>query len=181
MLKRFKIDGRMQEVFVLRETTARIVFVPIKSMHRVDYERFKEMLKAKPPRADLLDYMTKYRLKNGLNALIQYDNLIQVANIHNNVGTRIKKTDEITADLSRPVADTSTSAPANAPATVVTPEAPEVDDVDTLELSSAPKVPSYRYTDKHGKQKIWSGKGRVPDTIAEYVTGGGDMDDFLEV
>jgi len=173
MLKRFKIDGRMQEVFTLRETDERIVYVPVKSMHRVDYDRFKEMIGKKPPRVDLLDYMSKYKLSNGLNALVQYDSLIQVANVHNNSATRVKKTDEIIASFEHKsqTEDRSKVAEAQQAPQPVVQQAPE--------LSTQPQVQVYRFTNKHNKLQEWSGQGRQPDFIKEYAEAGGDINDFL--
>lgn len=173
MLKRFKIDNRMQEVFVLRQSDTRIVYVPVKSMHRVDYERFKEMSEQKPPRVDLLDYMSKTKLKNGVNALVQYDNIIHVANINKEVGTRIKKTEEIIGSFEHNVQESTAQ---------VTP-APTTDEVRSLTAVNVDSInsskPLYRFRNKHGKLQEWSGQGRKPDAIQEHLDAGGSLDDFL--
>lgn len=192
MLKRFKIDGRMQEVFVLRQSDTRIVYVPVKSMHRVDYERFKEMSTAKPPRADLLEYMSKTKLKNGVNALVQYDNLIHVANINKDGGTRIKKTEEIIDSFEHNAlvkGDAHTKEQPQPQIVYVQAPVQQVqapvqsdvqDDVQSLSTKESDAPKSYRFVDKHGKTRIWGGQGRKPDAIQEHLDAGGSLDDFLE-
>lgn len=166
MLQRFKIDNRMHEVFVLKKTDTRIVYVPVKSLHRIDYERFKEMSMKKPPNGDLLDYMSKTKLNNGVNALVQYDNLIHVANVHNNVGTRVKKTEEIINGFSN-----EPSVPQQASTVEQTQSIIPLKDTETKSL--------YRFTNKHGKLQEWTGQGRVPDFLKEHIENGGDIDDYL--
>ena len=72
-----RVDGRTQRVFVLKESDERIVYIPIKSLHRVDYDRLLDIEKASAP-GKMLDLMLKTTLNNGRNALVQYDSIIQV-------------------------------------------------------------------------------------------------------
>lgn len=176
MLKRFKIDGRMQEVFVLRETDSRVVYVPVKSMHRTDYERFKKMTSEKPPRVDMLDYMSKTKLSNGMNALVQYDRLIQVANIHNNIGTRVKKTEEIVDSFEH----ASLVAQSNAGVNPLPQQAFVAEPVvQQLQTSAPQEKPVYEFINRHGKKQQWSGQGRKPDVIQAHLDAGGNLEDFL--
>jgi DNA-binding protein H-NS len=181
MLKRFKIDGRMQEVFVLRQTENRIVYVPVKSMHRVDYERFKEMSAQKPPRVDLLDYMAKYKLKNGVNALVQYDKIIHVANVHNEIGTRVKKTEEIIDKFEHMSNTNQEPQPKRAvePQQVNEPVAQQVAVQHLQDVTTGDdEKPVYQFTNKHGKLQQWFGQGRVPDFLKDHIEAGGDIEDY---
>jgi len=93
-VKDIRIDGRMQRVFILKETETRVVYIPVKSLHRVDYERLKD-LESRADAGKLLELMQKTTLGNGMNALVQFDNLIQVADLSGaNVGSRIRKPSE---------------------------------------------------------------------------------------
>ena len=77
-MKDIRIDNRLQRVFVLRETKDRIVYIPVKTLHRVDYERLREIAERKTS-DDMLTVMGEVTLSNGINALLQYDSLICVA------------------------------------------------------------------------------------------------------
>jgi len=77
MMKDLRIDGRMQRVFVLLDAKDRIVYIPLKSLHRVDYEVLKEASEKHGDR--LMDALKKTKLKNGRNALAQYESIIQVS------------------------------------------------------------------------------------------------------
>jgi hypothetical protein len=94
MLKDIRIDGRMQRVFVLKETSERILYIALKSLHRVDYDQLLDIDKTYPK--DMLEGMRKTKLANGRNALAQYDAIIQVSVKNQPTGdiSRIRKPDE---------------------------------------------------------------------------------------
>lgn len=75
-MKVIKVKGKPIQGFVLKETDESIVFIPVKYLHRVDYERLKEV-EAKNPN-DMLGELKKTKLSNGINALVQYDKSIIV-------------------------------------------------------------------------------------------------------
>lgn len=78
-MKTVIIDGITQRVFVLAENSNRMVYISTKTIHRVDYERLLE-IESKFP-GDMLKGMEKTALDNGRNALVQYDSIIQVAEL----------------------------------------------------------------------------------------------------
>lgn len=93
-MKDVRIDGKLQRVFVLKETEKRLVYIPVRSLMEVDYIRLIDMEKKG---GDLLKVMTETKLDNGRNALVQYDNIIQVMNYtdkDNKLGTRLRKPEE---------------------------------------------------------------------------------------
>ena len=91
MQKDIKIDGRMQRVFVLTENDKRICYIPLKSLHRVDYEQLKDL--SHKYKSRMMEGMAETTLQNGRNALRQYDKIIQVAN-KGEAPTRLKKPEE---------------------------------------------------------------------------------------
>lgn len=94
-MKDFKIDGRLQRVFVLRETDERVIYMPVRSLHRVDYERMVDLEnKNKSSKDDLLTIMADTRLDNGMNALVVYKNVIQVMEKGENGNSRILRANE---------------------------------------------------------------------------------------
>lgn len=165
-MKDVKINSRLQRVFVLKESEDRLVYIPVKSLHRVDYERLKKMSGEKPPRMDLLDFMAKKKLDNGINALVQFDGLIQVSKQFGHSNLRLKKPDEVIRD-----AEINASVVAAAEQTGDITPAKEKEEVE--------RVGEYVFTNKHGKEQTWGGKGRVPDVLQEYAANGGDIDDFF--
>ncbi|WP_234498124.1 H-NS family nucleoid-associated regulatory protein [Vibrio maritimus] len=42
-----------------------------------------------------------------------------------------------------------------------------------------PRPPKYKYTDLNGNEKTWTGQGRTPSPIQEYLDEGGALEDFL--
>ncbi len=91
-MKDIRINGRNQRVFVLKETDERVVYIPVKALHHVDYIRLKD-IEAKG--GVMLDRMSETTLDNGRNALVQYDDLIQVlVKTGKNTGERLLKPDE---------------------------------------------------------------------------------------
>lgn len=48
----------------------------------------------------------------------------------------------------------------------------------TVKSKRAPRPAKYRYTED-GQEKTWTGQGRMPKAIAEAVTAGKALDDFL--
>lgn len=99
-MKDVRINGRMARVFVLKETSDRLVYIPLKSIHRVDYDRLLEIETISTrTKVEMLDVMSNHKLDNGRNALLQYDSIIQVMQKTSNVGSvdvgeRLKKPEE---------------------------------------------------------------------------------------
>lgn len=109
-MKDLRIDGRMQRVFVLLETDERMVYIPVKSLHRVDYD-FLIDLEDKWPR-NMLEGLKKSKLPNGRNALVQYENIIQVLQFTGKGNeVRIKKPHERQPEEVQPVQVEVVSAP----------------------------------------------------------------------
>lgn len=90
-MKDINIDGKVQRVFVLTETEKRVVYIPLKDLHRVDYERLVEFDKEE---GELMKVMARSTLDNGMNALTQYEKLFQIADINDGKGTRVRKPEE---------------------------------------------------------------------------------------
>lgn len=76
-MKDIRVDGAFQRVFVLTESEDRIVYIPLKHLHRTDYDRLVAIEKA-AGRGEMLTEMRKTVLDNGKNALVLYDSIIQV-------------------------------------------------------------------------------------------------------
>lgn len=99
-MKDIVIDGRLQRVFVLLENANRVVYIALKSIHKVDYERLLEIekLAGKQP---MLEIMKNYTLpKNNRNALQHFEHIIQVAEKSDSrQATRIRKPGEPEAAL----------------------------------------------------------------------------------
>lgn len=94
-MKTLRIDGRLAKVFVLKETQDSLVYIPVKSLFRIDYER---LLKMEEQGGELLKTMAKTMLDNGRNALVQYDNVIQVLRYtegQTDTGVRVRRPDEL--------------------------------------------------------------------------------------
>lgn len=95
-MKTLRIDGRLQKVFVLRETDDRLVYIPVKSCFLVDY---KKLLDLENRGGDLLKHLSNETLPNGRNALTQFDNLICVMNKKSDQeGERLRKPEEAMLD-----------------------------------------------------------------------------------
>lgn len=98
-MKDIRVDGIFQRVFVLSEAQGdngktRIVYIPIKALHRTDYDRLL-LIEKTAGRRPMLEEMKKTTLDNGKNALALYDSLIQVVEMNDNIrGTRLQKPDE---------------------------------------------------------------------------------------
>jgi hypothetical protein len=86
-MKDFKIDGVLQRVFVLAESDQRVVYIPVKALSRVDYTRLID-IESKNPSA-MLETMKKTTLDNGKNALVLYENLLQVL-VKDGAATNVK-------------------------------------------------------------------------------------------
>lgn len=104
MMSDIRIDGRLQRVFVLTQTDERILYIPLKSLHRVDYEQLTKI--SKEFGNGMLEGMRKTTLNNGRNALTQYDQMIQVSIIQKRTpkettGKRIKKPEEVMVEVAR--------------------------------------------------------------------------------
>lgn len=93
-MKDLTIDGKLQRVFVLAESSERIVYIPIRSLNETDYARLVE-IENKNPR-DMLAEMEKTTLSNGRNALSVYDAVIQVMKKNTEkAGERLPKPEEM--------------------------------------------------------------------------------------
>lgn len=91
-MKTLRIDGRLQKVFVLRETDDRVVYIPVKACFLVDYKKLLELEKRG---GDILKHLSNETLSNGRNALVTYDHLIEVMRKGaEEDGSRLKKPDE---------------------------------------------------------------------------------------
>lgn len=93
-MKVLRIDNQAVKVFVLKETEDSLVYIPVKSLALVDYQR---LLKMEANGGELLKTMAKETLDNGRNALIQYDNIIQVlryTDAEQSHGIRVKRPSE---------------------------------------------------------------------------------------
>lgn len=110
-MKNVKIDGKLSRVFVLKETDDSLVYIPVKSLFRVDYEKLCELEKEG---GELLKVLSKTTLPNGRNALVQYDSLIQVLRYTDEEkkqhGSRLKKPDEVFAEVEQQAAITEAQA-----------------------------------------------------------------------
>lgn len=105
-MKDVRIDGRLTRVFVLKESDDRLIYIPLKVLHRIDYDRLVSIENAvKGGGMSMLERMSEVKLDNGRNALTQYDSLIQVMNktiIDGRLaGVRMRKPGE-PEDLSQP-------------------------------------------------------------------------------
>jgi len=74
-MKVVRINGKAAKVFVLKETEESLVYIPVNSIQRVDYERLLEIEKRG---GEMLNEMRKTKLDNGMNALTLYDEVISV-------------------------------------------------------------------------------------------------------
>lgn len=92
-MKDIRVDGRLQRVFVLKENDDALVYIPLTSLFRIDYER---LLDIEAQGGEMLKVMQRTVLDNGINALAQYDKVIQVMKYGSSKkeGTRRRKPDE---------------------------------------------------------------------------------------
>lgn len=145
-MKNIKIDGRTQRVFVLKETEDSLVYIPVKALFLVDYERFRDM---EEKGGELLKTMMNTTLDNGRNALVQYDNIIQVLRYVDGgkkTGVRLMKPSEVIAmaeaETNREKSTVQHETPATpppAPVRAAEPERSEQDEVDPL--APTPEAP----------------------------------------
>ena len=195
-MKDIRVNGRLQRVFVLQENEKRIVYIPVKTLHRVDYDRLKKMEESKPANLPLLDFMSKQKLDNGRLALVQFDALIQVANVgENGDSTRLVKPDErlILAQLSKEenkdagkkvqveIIQVPVQVPVYAPQPATTTHQNLLGEQVPATTAPAPLTESkmqYRFINKHGKTQEWSGQGRMPDFLKELEESGGDIEQY---
>lgn len=123
-MKNIKINGLTRRVFVLKEADERIVYIPIKYLHRVDYDQLIEIQKEAPP-GMMLEALKKVKLKNGRNALLQLDSVIHVAIFTDETKTNaipLRKDGVIVETKKKKRVDVEVSAlgiPTSQPATVV--------------------------------------------------------------
>lgn len=112
MMKDIRIDGRLQRVFVLKETTERIVYIPLKTLHRIDYEALKDV--SEKFGKDMMEGLKKTKLANGRNALAQYDSIIQVSVKKGDDSERMRKPEEalVAVETKKVVEEATPVAPA---------------------------------------------------------------------
>lgn len=122
MMKDYRIDGKMQRVFILAESPERVAYISLKTLNRIDYNRLNE-ISIKNPK-NMLEEMRTTTLENGQNALTLYDNIIQVSVLGTgDTATRMKKSDEggksvnDNESIAEPASNPSDDAPAPAPKT----------------------------------------------------------------
>lgn len=97
-MKTLRIDGRLQKVFVLRETDDRLVYIPVKACFLIDY---KKLLELENRGGDILKHMSNETLSNGRNMLVTMDSLIEVMHKKTDQdGDRLRKPEEAMIDLS---------------------------------------------------------------------------------
>lgn len=191
-----RVNGRLQRVFVLKQTDERVVYIPVKTLHRVDYDRLKKMEESKPANLPLLDFMSKQKLDNGRLALVQFDKLIQVATLDaSGDAVRLTKPDEkmIHAQLGglekkekeqQQVQVQIIQVPVEVPVYVPQPATGLAGNGvgANIPASVAPEPdeskPMYRFINKHGNEQTWSGKGKRPDFIREVQEAGGDIEQY---
>lgn len=159
------IDGRNQLVFILRETEDRLVYIPVKNLHRVDYERLKKAEAEKSKRVDLLEHLKDKKSDNGRNMLELYDSIMQVCHKADKTHVRIHKPHESETAHEKQLREQK--------------EAEDAKNNKPAEDPNGETVRVYEY-EHNGKTKHWSGHGRMPVTIKAHVEDGGDMEDFAK-
>ena len=76
-MKDIVLEGVPERVFPLRETEQCIVYIPLRKLLPVDYQRLLHFERTSRDE-DLLKTMRDNELDNGQNALVQYSSLIEV-------------------------------------------------------------------------------------------------------
>lgn len=183
-MKDIRIDGRWQRVFVLRETDDRVVYIPIKSLHRVDYDRLVKAEKDRPKSGDLMEYLRKIKFDNGRNALAQLDNLVQVCNKSDEkVASRLQKSDEKMRAVDAATSVKDADQTPNSQVLNENTSSGTQKSVTSLENPDDPNKPvdgvEYLYTHhSNGQKRIWGGKGPMPKVIQDHIDNGGKLSDF---
>tara|TARA_B100000700_G_scaffold325735_1_gene435276 strand:- start:621 stop:1190 length:570 start_codon:yes stop_codon:yes gene_type:complete len=176
-----KINNRTHKVFVLDKTEKRIVYIPVKSCHRVDYDRLRDAEKQAPKNYPLLDYLKKKKFDNGRNALDVLDKIIQVADLVEGGAVRLAKPDEAESFTLSGHANDGEHVVKKATVQTLNENAGEtekkvVDGNQSTNKNVDPNNPipntQYYYEDKAGKPKIWTGQGRMPNAIREAIDSG---------
>lgn len=106
MLKDIRIKTqsgeRLTKVIVLKETKEGIVYIPLNSISRVDYDRFTDMYSRTKDKMDLLKALHEERLDNGRNGLVVYKDVIRhksyKTNTSNDSGNNQKSADTTIED-----------------------------------------------------------------------------------
>lgn len=175
-----KIDNRTKKVFVLDRSDDRIVYIPVKSCHRIDYDRLVKAEKEKPDNTPLLSYLRKIKFDNGRNALDVLDKIIQVANVSSSdSASRLPKPDEAESfNLSKEEGVAEKQESNNQQHQAV--EVPQLNEskVNMDNPNEPVEGVEYKYQDRHGKTKIWGGKGRMPIAIKEALEEGKQLHQF---
>ena len=91
--RKIVVNGRKIEAFILAESETRVTYIPLDACHFTDYKQLREIHDRRPN--NMLEEMRISKLKNGRNALVVYDNLIQV--MSKTAGMRIEKADDPSA------------------------------------------------------------------------------------
>lgn len=101
-MKDIRVDGRLQRVFILKETESHYVYITLKHLSRVDYNRLREI---EEKGGEMLNEMRKTKLDNGRNALALYDSIIQVSKKTgpNNAAVRVRKPHETKPELTHQI------------------------------------------------------------------------------
>lgn len=185
-----RINGKLIRAWILRETDERILYIPVKSMHRVDYEWFRENDKRVPNGSDFLNYMAKTKAKNGQHALKLYEAIIQVAIKNSKTDAqRITKPDEAeqtinpkAADVVQPPAQQppALDIPDNIPERTIADTNKEPDTTDPRTLAKAGIKAVYEFEDSEGKMQRWEAKkqGPYPAILQEKINQGLDPSMF---
>lgn len=104
-----RINNKLQRVFVLKRSEESVVYIPVKALTRVDYDRLVGIEKKG---GEMLAQMRKETLDNGRNALALYDRVIQVLRLKDDkTGTRLPKPDEPQASIQPQNDSTATTPP----------------------------------------------------------------------
>jgi len=118
-----RINKRLQRVFVLKRSEDSVVYIPVKALTRVDYDRLVAIEKKG---GEMLAQMRKETLDNGRNALALYDHIIQVVRLNDEkTGTRLPKPDEPQAAMPEQTDNSVTPPPAQTTGETKTQETPK--------------------------------------------------------
>lgn len=95
MIKDLRIDNKPQRVFILKENEERAIYIPLNMLMRVHYQQLLEI--SERAKDSMLEEMRTTTMPNGINALVQFDSLIQVfekSKGNPDEGTRTRKPNE---------------------------------------------------------------------------------------
>lgn len=89
-MEKIRINGKMENVFVLKDSEEAMVYIPLSALQKVDYDRLVKMEEAG---GEMLATLRKTKLDNGRNALAMYDDIIQVIRKYPTKNVRVPKPD----------------------------------------------------------------------------------------